>query len=216
MKSKEKDPHKRELLEVTFRNAKRLQQLTEDILDVTRIESQSLHLRKQRFNLSKIISEVIEDSKNQIKQEYKKNLEIVLLSEGDIFVEADRSRIYQVILNLLNNAIKFTEEVDGITITTEEKIDNNNNHVVVVGVKDNGQGINGDISQRLFTKFATKSKTGGTGLGLYISKSIVEAHGGRIWAVNNNKVIEGQRGATFYFTLPIVKVSATDTRVTRK
>ncbi|MGA9150329.1 MAG: HAMP domain-containing sensor histidine kinase [Candidatus Nitrosopolaris sp.] len=216
MKSKEKDPQQHELLEITFRNAKRLQQLTEDILDVTRIESQSLHLKKQRFNLSKIISEAIEDSTNQIKQEYKKNLEIELLSTGDIFVEADRSRIYQVILNLLNNVIKFTEEVDGITITTEEKIDNNNNHVVVVGVKDNGQGINADISQRLFTKFATKSKTGGTGLGLYISKNIVEAHGGRIWAVNNNRIIEGQRGATFYFTLPIVKVSPTDTRVTRK
>ena len=121
-----------------------------------------------------------------------------------------------MILNLLNNAIKFTDEVDGITITTEEKKDNNNNHIVVVSVQDNGQGLNADISQKLFTKFATKSKTGGTGLGLYISKSIVEAHGGRIWAVNNNKVIEGQRGATFYFTLPIVKVSPTDTRVTRK
>jgi two-component system, OmpR family, sensor histidine kinase VicK len=216
MKSKEKDPQQRELLEVTFRNAKRLQQLTEDILDVTRIESQSLHLRKQRFNLSKIISEAIEDSKNQINREYKKNLEIELLSTGDIFVEADRNRIYQVILNLLNNAIKFTEKVDGITIITEEKKDNNNNHVVVVSVKDNGQGINAEISQKLFTKFATKSKTGGTGLGLYISKSIVEAHGGRIWAVNNNKVIEGQRGSTFYFTLPIVKVSPTDTSVTRK
>ncbi|MGC1930469.1 MAG: HAMP domain-containing sensor histidine kinase, partial [Candidatus Nitrosopolaris sp.] len=135
MKSKEKDPQQRELLEVTFRNAKRLQQLTEDILDVTRIESQSLHLRKQRFNLTKIISKAIEDSKNQIKQEYKKNLEIELLSTGDIFVEADRSRIYQVILNLLNNAIKFTEEDDGITITTEEKKDNNNNHIVVVSIK---------------------------------------------------------------------------------
>ena len=106
------------------------------ILDVTRIESQSLHLRKQRFNLSKIISKAIEDSKNQIKQEYKKNLEIELLSTGDIIVESDRSRIYQVILNLLNNAIKFAEEDDGITITTEEKKDNNNNHIVVVSIKE--------------------------------------------------------------------------------
>lgn len=103
-----------------------------------------MHLRKQRYDLSKIISKAIADSRNQIKKEYKKNFGIKLLTIGDIFVEADRSRIYQVILNLLNNAIKFTEEDDGITITTEEKKDNNNNHVVVVSVQDNGEGINAD------------------------------------------------------------------------
>jgi signal transduction histidine kinase len=113
----------------------------------------------------------------------------------DIFISADRTRLTQVILNLLNNAIKFTQE-GVISIKAEVKNDNNN---IVVSIKDTGTGIDAEIFPRLFTKFATKSVgSGGTGLGLFICKSIVEAHNGRIWAENN----PGGRGATFAFSLP--------------
>jgi two-component system sensor histidine kinase VicK len=104
-----------------------------------------------------------------------------------------------VILNFLNNAIKFTEE-DGTIIITAAAEEKDGHNDVVVSVRDNGQGIDYGIFSRLFTKFATKSETGGTGLGLFISKSIVEAHGGRIWAQNN---ADG-KGATFSFSIPIV------------
>ena len=110
----------------------------------------------------------------------------------DIFVEADKERINQVISNLLNNAIKFTEE--GIIFVSTEVKDNG---YVFVTIKDTGQGIHPDIAPRLFSKFASKSFQG-TGLGLFISKSIVEAHGGKIWAENNS---DG-KGATFTFSLP--------------
>ena len=109
-------------------------------------------------------------------------------------VEADKARLNQVIMNLLSNAIKFTRE-GNITITTENK-----DGQLLVRIKDTGVGIDSEIFPRLFTKFATKSETGGTGLGLYISKSIVEAHGGKIWAENNSN----GKGATFSFAFPAV------------
>jgi signal transduction histidine kinase len=197
--SRTKDVEQAKLLEVINRNAQRLHRLTEDILDVTRIESQSLHLRKVRFNLIEMINSAIADSRNQIKKEYKDNIKLESVFNGDIFIEADRNRIYQVILNLLNNAIKFTKE-GTIVITAVAEEEKNGHNEVIVGVRDTGQGIDSEILPRLFTKFATKSETGGTGLGLFISKSIVEAHGGRIWAKNNS---DGE-GTTFSFSLPIV------------
>jgi signal transduction histidine kinase len=196
------------ILEVINRNAKRLRRLTEDILDVSKIESKSLHLRKVRFNLIDVINSVIVDSSNQIKKEYRDNIKIELISTKDVFVVADRSRIYQVILNLLSNAIKFTKDQGTIVITvttsrltveSSSKAKYNGNDVVIVRIRDNGQGIDLEILPRLFTKFATKSEAGGTGLGLFISKSIVEAHDGRIWAENNADGI----GATFSFSLPL-------------
>ncbi len=122
---------------------------------------------------------------------------IELSSREDVFIFADKSRVYPVIFNLLDNAIKFTnEEVDGgnITITFEKK----NSSYVIASIKDAGKGIDPEILPRLFTKFATKSAMGGTGLGLFISKSIVEDHGGRIWAENNSN----GKGFAFYFSLP--------------
>jgi two-component system sensor histidine kinase VicK len=182
-----------ELLDTISRNAKRLSRLTEDILDVTRIESQSLQLHTEQFNLRDMILNAIADSRNQIKIKYKDNIGLELVSKNDIFIDADKGRLNQVVSNLLNNAIKFTKE--GIIITTAEKkgID------IVISVKDTGTGIDPEIVPRLFTRFATKfeSETG-TGLGLFISKSIVEAHGGKIWAENN---ADG-KGATFTFSLP--------------
>jgi signal transduction histidine kinase len=192
LQSKANDPEQRELLDVTLRNAKRLQRLTENILDVTKIESQSLKLDKEQFNLNENILNVIKDVKSQIPNPDKLK---ILYSEllKPIYIEGDKLRLYQVIANLLRNAIKFTKE-GTISISTDMK----DNTEVTITIKDTGAGIHPEILPKLFTKFATKSDIG-TGLGLYISKVIVEAHAGRIWAENNS---DG-KGATFAFTLPL-------------
>ncbi len=191
--AKIKDAEQRQLLDTITRNAKRLQRLTDDILDVTKIESQSLKLNKERFNLNELILNIIDGYRNYIE---KNNVQVKLLydpnNKDNIFVEADRGRIIQVISNLIGNAIKFTKE-GTISVITEEK----DNQVVVI-LKDTGTGIDAEILPQLFSKFVTKSFQG-TGLGLFISKSIVEAHGGKIWAENN----PDNRGATFSFSLPI-------------
>lgn len=196
-----------ELIEIIQRNAKRLQALTSDILDVTRIESQTLKLEKERFNIFDLVSEVVDDHREKIKGNSNKNIELRYDSDEDgkrrIFVEADRGRITQVLTNLLNNALKFTDEGQ-ITVSTYQNNDSNNNKdEVTVRVVDTGSGIDNGIYPKIFSKFATKSHQG-TGLGLFISKSIIEAHGGRIWAKNNT---DG-RGATFIFTIPIIDVDS--------
>ncbi|HET7389584.1 MAG TPA: HAMP domain-containing sensor histidine kinase [Nitrososphaeraceae archaeon] len=196
LRNKATDNEQRELLDVVVRSVKKLKQLTEDVLDVTRIESQSLQLHKERFNLSEMILNAFADFRNQSKKEYKDNIKLELVSKEDIFIEADKGRMYQVISNLLNNAIKFTNE--GTIITTVEKKDS----YVIISIKDSGTGIDSEIFPRLFSKFATKSEITGTGLGLFISKSIIESHGGRIWAENNK---DGEKGATFHFSLPLSK-----------
>jgi signal transduction histidine kinase len=192
----------RELLDAIKRNSKRLQRLTENILDVTKIESQSLQLKKERFSLNEIIRNVINDVNNQAELRTNSNDNVVTIlfePKQNVIVEADKVRIYEVISNLLKNAIKFTKE-GPVTIAGTEKMDYNKEEVVV-SIKDTGTGIDPEILPRLFTKFATKSITG-TGLGLFISKNIVEAHGGKIWAENNS---DGKKGATFYFSLPLSK-----------
>ena len=177
------------------RNAKRLQRLTEDILDVTRIESQTLELKKERVNMNEKIRDVINDVKNQINNPDR--LKIIFSEKiKPVYVETDKTRLYQVIANLITNAIKFTRE-GTITVSVDA---NDINDELIVTVKDSGEGIHSDIIPRLFTKFATKSNTG-TGLGLYISKNIIEAHGGRIWAINS----QDGRGATFSFSLPVTQ-----------
>jgi two-component system sensor histidine kinase VicK len=189
----------KEYLQPILRNARRLQTLTNDILDVTRIESQSLNLNKERVNLDDVISSVLVDYRNQIERERnQKDIKLVYKNNDDskprdIFVEADRERLTQVISNLISNAIKFTQE--GVIKVSVEVKDNRD---AVITIKDNGEGIDSEIMPRLFTKFATKSIMG-TGLGLFISKSIVDAHGGKIWGENNID----SRGATFSFSLPI-------------
>jgi signal transduction histidine kinase len=177
LRSKIKNDEQLALLDIIIRNAKRLQRLTEDILDVARIESRSLKLNNELFELNGIILNVIQDVKDRID-----NLKVKLLYDvkGDIIsVEADKGRMIQVISNLLNNAIKFTKE-GSISINIERKEDNQH---VIISVKDTGEGINPEILPILFSKYATKSFEGsGLGLGLFICKSIVEAHGGKIWA----------------------------------
>jgi two-component system, OmpR family, sensor histidine kinase VicK len=182
-----------ELLNTISRNAKRLQKLTENILDVSRIESQTLNLRKERVNINEKIRNVVKDIESQI---HNPELKIAFFESKDpIYVKADKTRLYQVIANLLGNAIKFTKQ-GSISVSVDV---NDNNNELVISVKDTGEGIHSDILPRLFTKFATRSEVG-TGLGLFISKSIVEAHGGKMWAENNS---DG-KGATFHFTLPLV------------
>jgi two-component system, OmpR family, sensor histidine kinase VicK len=194
---------KDELIEIIQRNAKRLQTLIANILDVTRIESQTLILNKERFNIRDVISSLIEDYKDRTKNS---NIEIINNSNNNnpIFVEADKDRIIQVLSNLLSNAIKFTNQGQ-ISINLSEK-KNDDNHwedgrkEVIVSVTDTGSGINSEIFTRLFSKFASKSYQG-TGLGLFICKSIIQAHGGRIWAENKD-ARENKSGATITFSLP--------------
>jgi signal transduction histidine kinase len=191
--SKSKDETQKELLEVVVRNAKRLTTLIENILDVTRIENQSLSLRKERLNINGIILNILEEYEGRDNKK-KDNVKIVFTPKDDFFVEADKGRVMQVISNLMNNAIKFTLK-GTITVTTKKKEENNE---IIVSIKDTGSGIDPEIMSRLFSKFATKSQTG-TGLGLFISQNIVEAHGGKIWAENNS---DG-KGSTFSFSLPL-------------
>jgi K+-sensing histidine kinase KdpD len=191
--SKSKDETQKELLEVVVRNAKRLTTLIENILDVTRIENQSLSLRKERLNINGIVLNILEEYEGRDNKK-KDNVKIVFTPKDDFFVEADKGRVMQVISNLMNNAIKFTLK-GTITVTTKKKEENNE---IIVSIKDTGSGIDPEIMSRLFSKFATKSQTG-TGLGLFISQNIVEAHGGKIWAENNS---DG-KGSTFSFSLPL-------------
>jgi signal transduction histidine kinase len=197
-------------LHVIFRNAFRLDKLIKNILDVTKIEGNTLHLDKQRFNLNDILLSVLEDTKTQIlANDSKLKLSLSLDKSSStssvaekhddlISVEADRERITQVLYNLLDNAIKFSKE-GTISVRIERKRKNEDaKDVIVIGIKDTGSGIDSEIMPKLFSKFASKSFSG-TGLGLYISKSIVEAHGGKIWAENNT---DG-KGASFSFSLPL-------------
>jgi signal transduction histidine kinase len=227
-----------EILETILRNANRLHQLTEDILDVTRIESNTLKLRKERFNLNDVILNVVEDYRKQIAANSNIKLIHELANSTTFIVEADRRRLTQVISNLLDNAIKFTKEgtvtvtttirgkkdLDGDSAKEEEKKEGAAAAAaaeeVVIAVKDTGTGIDPELIPRLFTKFATKSYRG-TGLGLFISKSIVEAHGGKMWAQNNNNEDGSDsdrkhKGAIFYFTLPVVAMSEEERREEKK
>jgi signal transduction histidine kinase len=187
------------LLGIILRNSKRLMQLTEDILDATKIESGSLILKKEKFDLNKMVMEILSEYRHRIKDSNRNNLALHYECQGDgaAIIVADRSRLCQVVNNLISNAFKFTN--DGrIKVTVEQK---ENSNKVIVKIKVTGTGIHPDILPKLFTKFATKSDNGGTGLGLFISKSIIEKHGGIIWAENNKS--DGGIGATFAFILPI-------------
>jgi signal transduction histidine kinase len=220
--SKIKDNESRQLVNIILRNAKRLQRLSQDILDVTKIEGASLKLNKEHFNLNEVISNVADDYRNQIKnsnrniklvygfnkkqakegeeeeQQYQqqKKKKQLLIQDSTLIIEADKEKIIQVISNLVGNAIKFTKE-GTISIITEIE-ENGHSKELIVSVKDTGEGIDPEVLPKLFSKFVGKSYQG-TGLGLFISKSIIEALGGRIWAENNT---DG-KGATFSFTLPL-------------
>ena len=184
---------KRSEAKMIARNVFRLERLSKAILDTTKIGSNSLKLNKERFDLNEKITNTIADAKASIKKQ--NNLEIHFeRTEKPVIVEADKIRIFEVISNLLGNAIKFTNE--GTIQVSLEKSDDS----ALIAVRDSGEGIDPEVMPKLFTRFGTgKDSASGSGLGLYICKGIIEAHGGRIWAGNN----ESGKGATFLFTLPI-------------
>jgi signal transduction histidine kinase len=215
------DSEKGGYIAAAYRNALRLQRLTKEILDVARIESNTLKLNKDRFDLVEKIYDVINDILHaQVVNAKKVNKTEIVFNKPDtaLFVNADRIRLYEVISNLLNNAINSTKNKGKIIISiqvdkcakndisTGDNDNNNNNKMcIVVNIKDNGTGIDSEIEPRLFTKFATKSESG-LGLGLYISKSIIEAHGGKIWGENN----QNESGTTFRFSLPAAVAAYAD------
>lgn len=207
LRSRVTDHEQQKLFDIVIRNAKRLQRLSEDILDVTRIEGHTLDIKKEVFDINDAITSILQEYRTQTERnnnkKYNQFPDISFQPEkASVYVQADKGRITQVINNLVDNAIKFAPQQNGkldIVVSysdgdNKEKFDGN----VIVSVKDNGTGIDPEIMPKLFSKFATKSFSG-TGLGLYVSKNIIEAHGGKIWAENNNT----GNGATFYFSLPI-------------
>jgi signal transduction histidine kinase len=186
--------HEIEQLDIIIRNAKRLLRLEQNMLDMTKIENKSLKLDKERFNLIEEMQNVIKDFSSELSKE-KIQLVLTPSQKEPILVNADKVRIFEVISNLLGNAIKFTTKEAGRSITIKaDKIDGK----ASVSIKDTGPGIGPEIMPKLFSKFVTNS-SGGTGIGLFISKSIVEAHGGSIRAENN---ADG-KGTTFTFNLPL-------------
>ena len=203
------DPEQEKSLKVIRRNAKRLMRLSTDILDVTRIEGKLLELKEEEFNLNDVILDVMNDIR--LRREFldKKNIRLSYNPQNTL-IQADKERITQVISNLLDNAVKFINQTEkGGTVTIEiekkgitrgriERQNKEHDHIVVVNIKDDGPGIDPEVMPKLFSKFVSTSSTG-TGLGLFISKSIVEAHGGRMWAGNN----PDGKGATFKFSLPV-------------
>ncbi len=228
VKDKNKMHEFMESLASTYRNSQRLEKLVKDILDVSRIESNRLEIHREHFNLNEKIRNVLKDihsktkSNFQVKKPDNQQPDIAFETFNDpIVVFADKIRIFEAISNLISNAIKFSEG-EPIKISVNriqendigQKLDVTNNDgpvnttkttaddegMVIVSIRDSGKGIDNEILPRLFTKFATKSDKG-TGLGLYIAKNIVEAHGGQIWAQNN----KDGKGATFSFSLPIDK-----------
>jgi two-component system, OmpR family, sensor histidine kinase VicK len=207
--SKNNEINLKEMVQIIARNARRLQRITEDILDITKIESKTLKLNKQSFNLSEVIREIVQNYTAEIRDS-NRNVTLSFSSSEELEsspIMADQTRIKQVISNLIDNAIIFTE-MGEITVTTE--IDSKHD-LVTVKVQDTGTGIDSVILPKLFTKFVTRSVSG-IGLGLYICEGIIEAHNGRIWAENNSERksridVGGSNdisyGATFSFCLPI-------------
>lgn len=191
-------------------STKRLARLIDKVLDVTQLENELLILNKENFNLEKLVIEIVREYNNNILLLNKTRLEIKYDSplneynntNSEIkrnfgYVFADRTRIIQVIVNILENAVEFTEK-GTITLKLNENL---TTREILLTISDTGRGINPEILPNLFTKFVSKSQNG-TGLGLYISKKIIEAHGGKIWAENcydrNNKI----EGSKFILALP--------------
>ena len=196
----------KEVLAMLNRNAERLQKLSNAILDVTRIEAGSLELQLETLDINEEIRNVVADMEDTAQNH---NIQIQFIpssssttttdaktgSTEPLTVSIDKLRMFEVISNLLGNAIKYSDQSGTITIATSKK-----GNDVVVSIKDTGVGIRSEMLPRLFTKFSTDKERGGTGLGLYLAKNFVEAHGGRIWAENS---ADGD-GATFHFSLPLI------------
>lgn len=179
-------------VEMLARNAKRLENLTKRILDVSRLENGRISLRKQNFDLNRLVEDVIEDLSQNAGAEF-------VPSSSGLEIFGDRTRIAEVCSNLLENALKYSKvnaDTQKVVVSTWKQEQN-----ACFQIKDRGPGIDDESIPKLFTKFFTKSDSG-IGLGLYISKMIIEAHSGKIWGANNT---DG-KGMSFYFTLPLARV----------
>ena len=185
----------RDQYDMIVRNAKRLEKLAADILEVTRIEGQRLELHREPVDMNEKVRNVIADAKSFVPADKKVNI-VFEPTKEPLIVSADKSKLFEVLSNLVRNSIRFVEDDGRIEVTLKKSADGG---MVMVSVTDNGRGIAPEIMPRLFQKFTSSFEMGGTGLGLYISKAVVDAHGGTIWAENNR----GGKGATFTFTLPL-------------
>jgi signal transduction histidine kinase len=189
----------KEQISSIIRNAKRLDRLAADILDVTNIEGKSLKLNKSAFDINEILSELVTEYSRQIENDQSKGKRLKIQYDPiHVTIFADRYRITQVISNIINNAIKFTDQG---SITIEGTM---NSEELRIKITDTGKGIDKEIVNRLFDKFVSRSEQG-TGLGLFISKNIMKSHGGTITGFNN----ENGTGATFVFTLPLNNIPKT-------
>jgi len=183
----------KEQISSIIRNAKRLDRLAADILDVSNIEGKSLKLNKTIFDIDEILSQLVKEYSRQIENDTAKNKKLRIFYEPiQVKILADKYRITQVISNIINNSIKFTDQ------GTISIIGSENSDELTIKISDTGKGIDKEIVNRLFDKFVSRSAQG-TGLGLFISKNIIESHGGKINGFNN----ENGTGATFVFTLPL-------------
>jgi signal transduction histidine kinase len=199
--------------QLVLKNATRLNDLINDLLDLAKIDllDSDLRLNKERIDLI----EEIKDFKDNYQTPRKKSgiyndiiikYDDKLVSDNKVIVDIDRTRFSQILNNIVNNSFKFSNENGKVTITIKESVNNkntsgnNNNKSVVISISDEGKGISQDMLPRLFERFVTNSESG-TGLGLYITKKLVEAHNGSIWGYNNSK----GKGCTFEITLPISK-----------
>lgn len=194
-------------------STKRLAKLIDKVLDVTQLENELLILNKETFDLDQLLIDIVKEYNNNIRLVNKKQVEIEYASEKprgknslvyykEDFgtVHADRVRIIQVIMNILENAVEFTQ-VGKIQIKLYQKQDSNE---LYLSIKDSGCGIDSEVLPKLFTKFVSKSRKG-TGLGLYISRKVIEAHGGKIWAENCYDNSNNITGSRFTFSLPYRK-----------
>lgn len=189
-------PEQKDFLAIAKRNVDRLARLINDVLDFQKLEAGKLVFRIEPSDINEVISEVLKIMEPVFEK--KKIALVTNLGENLPKINLDRDRIIQVITNLMDNALKFTEE-GRVTVISEEKDD-----FIRVAVKDTGPGIKAELIPELFQKFTQLErggmrKTGGTGLGLAISKAIIEGHGGTIWAES-----EFGKGSTFHFALPMV------------
>jgi signal transduction histidine kinase len=191
----------RRLLDEVILNAKRLERLARLMLDVTRIENNSLVLTREVVDVSRILKDIVDSYNHKLEEKNaeisNENTKLMIIQKGlkNINASIDRVRITQVFCNILDNAVSFSHAGKIQVLLKVKK--QNGQHFLIISVKDTGPGIDPEILSKLFTKFASKSDIG-TGLGLFISKGIVDAHGGKIWTENNT-----DRGATFSFSLPI-------------